>query len=81
MDQLRYNYYKDLINTYGHINKLESKLQIIKAKKSDELSTRADSAAVNESYTINNVHYFDQVEGLQLDDITRELLDSKLEYM
>ena len=70
-----------MINTYGHIHKLEAKLQIVKAKKSDEDFPKADPALISESYVINNVHYFDQVEGLQLDDITRELLDSKLKYM
>ena len=76
MDQLRYKYFKDLINVRAYAEKLESQLKIGAAnKRPKELNQSI------EEVLIKNIQLFDSTEGIDLGNTNKELLNDKIQRL
>ena len=93
---MRYGYYKDKMNLTGYTETLEGKIkefdqfsktkdQSIKfGKKGASLMPKIRKPTMGnlmDANVVRSVHYFDQVDGMDLSEATIELLNSKIKYI
>jgi 4-hydroxy-3-methylbut-2-en-1-yl diphosphate synthase IspG/GcpE len=95
-EKMRYGYYKDKMNLTGYTETLEGKIkefdqfsktkdQSIKfGKKGASLMPKIRKPTMGnlmDANVVRSVHYFDQVDGMDLSEATIELLNSKIKYI
>lgn len=73
MDELRFKYFKDIINVRSYAESLENKLRIGAANRRPKQLNQSI-----EEVTIKNIQFFDQTEGIELNENNKMLLNDKL---